>query len=169
MALDNLHIRFATENDIKTILNFIYELAEFEKLRHEVIATEESLRKHLFGSVARAEVLLICMGNNEIGFALFFHNFSTFVGKPGLYLEDLYVKPAFRGFGIGKAIFYFLAQLALERDCGRIEWWVLNWNKKAINFYQNLGAIAMDDWSVFRLSEDKLKTLAKLNKFQCTS
>ncbi|MCF6776740.1 GNAT family N-acetyltransferase [Thiotrichales bacterium 19X7-9] len=166
MSLNDIHIRFATENDISIILNFISELAEFEKLAHEVIATEDSLRKHLFGNIPRAEVILICKDNIEIGFALFFHNFSTFIGKPGLYLEDLYIKPEHRGSGIGKAVFYFLAKLAVERDCGRIEWWVLDWNQKAIDFYQSLGAKAMDEWTVFRLTEDKIKTLATANILQ---
>ncbi|MCF6807674.1 GNAT family N-acetyltransferase [Thiotrichales bacterium 19S9-12] len=165
MNLSDIKIRFSEEKDIPIVLSFIKELAEYEKLSHEVIATEETLKKHLFSDKPKAEVLLINNGQTDIGFALFFHNFSTFLGKPGLYLEDLYVKPEYRGLGIGKAIFYYLAKLALERDCGRIEWWVLDWNEPSINFYKKLGAVPMDEWTVFRLTEEKLQNLAKNNLF----
>lgn len=152
----DLTIRAAVESDVPMVLSLIRELAGYEKLLHAVEATEERLHDSLFVKNA-AEALIAEDANQVYGFALFFHNFSTFVGKPGLYLEDIYVKPAFRGFGIGKAIFRRLMDIAAERDCGRMEWSVLKWNTPAIEFYKSLGASAMDEWTVYRLSEKDLK------------
>lgn len=159
MTKDNTTIRAAKSSDVSLICQFIRELADFEKLSHDVTLTEESLAGHLFGEVPRAEVLLAFVGDAPAGFCLFFHNFSTFVGKPGIYIEDIFVKPEFRGRGIGKRFFKELAKLALGRDCGRIEWWVLDWNKDAIDFYTSLGAVAMDEWTVYRISQDKFAAL----------
>lgn len=142
------------------ILAFIKELAEYEKLSHEVVATEEDLRASLFGGRPFAEVLIAEHGGAPAGFALFFHNFSTFLGKPGIYLEDLYVKSEFRGAGIGKKMLVHLARLAKDRGCGRLEWWVLDWNAPSIGFYEKLGAVAMDDWTVYRLAGTALDELA---------
>lgn len=154
------HIRFATEDDVPVILEFINALAEYEKLSHEAVASEDDLRKTLFGERPYAEVLIAEVESHPAGFALFFHNYSTFLGKPGLYLEDLFVKPDFRGHGLGRALFAELARIAMERDCGRLEWWVLDWNEPAIGFYKSLGAEAMDDWTVYRLTGSALKALA---------
>ncbi len=155
------NIKSATIEDIPLILTFIKELAEFEKLLDEVTATEEILRETLFGDNPKAEVIIAYCDNNPVGFALFFHNFSTFLGKPGIYLEDLYVKPEIRGRGVGKKMLQYLAQLTLERNCGRLEWWVLDWNQQAIDFYRSIGAIAMDEWTVQRVTGDALKKLAQ--------
>lgn len=155
----SLTIRKATVDDSPLILSFIRELAEYEKLAHEVVATEDDLRHHLFGPRRVAEVLLGYMGQTPVAFALFFHNYSTFLGRPGIYLEDLYVKPEVRGRRFGAAILRYLAALAVERGCGRLEWSVLNWNEPAIGFYRNLGAMPMDEWTVFRLSGDALTEL----------
>ena len=160
MKNPHFKMRFATENDVPLILSFIKELAEYERLAHEVVATEEILRENLFGEKVYAEVLLGYMDEKPIGFALFFHNFSTFLGKPGVYLEDLYVKPEMRGQGIGYAMLSYLAQLARDRKCGRFEWWVLDWNESAINFYKKIGAKPMDEWTVFRVTGEALTTLA---------
>lgn len=153
-------IRFATEEDVPLLLRFIKELAEYEKLSHEVSATEEILRDSLFGDRSVAEAMLAHRGDEPAGFALFFHNFSTFLGRPGIYLEDLYVRPEFRGSGIGRALLAYLAKLAKERDCGRLEWWVLDWNEPSIGFYESLGAVAMDDWTVYRVTGDALDKLS---------
>jgi len=153
-------IREATEDDVPLILSFIRELAEYEKLSHEVVATEEELRKSLFGERRYAEVLIAEHDGSPAGFAVFFHNFSTFLGKPGIYLEDLYVNPVFRGAGIGKKLLVHLASLAKRRGCGRLEWWVLDWNEPSIGFYKSLGATAMDDWTVYRLAGTALDDLA---------
>ena len=153
-------VRSATAEDVPLILSFVWKLAEYEKLSHEVVATEESLRESLFGERAYAEVLLAFVGEDTAGFALFFHNFSTFLGKPGIYLEDLYVRPEYRGVGIGRALLSRLAELAVERGCGRLEWWVLDWNEPSVGFYKRLGAQAMDDWTVYRLTGDALERLA---------
>jgi len=154
-----MDIKFATEEDIPLILQFIKELADYEKLLHEVVATEKILKEKLFGEKKYAEVVFAYDGEEPVGFALFFHNFSTFLGKPGLYLEDLYVRPTHRSKGIGQQLLRFLAQLAKKRDCGRLEWWVLNWNKKAIDFYLKIGAIPMDEWTVFRVTGQALEEL----------
>jgi GNAT superfamily N-acetyltransferase len=153
-------IRPAVREDVGQILAFIRELAEYEKLAHEAVADEAGLAAQLFGATPRAEVLIAEVDGQAAGFALFFHNFSTFVGKPGLYLEDLFVRPAFRGFGLGKRLMARLAKLALERDCGRFEWSVLDWNQPAIDFYRSLGAVGMDEWTVQRVAGDALAVLA---------
>ena len=154
-------IRPATEEDVPLLLRFIKELAEYEKLSHEVSATEEVLRESLFGERRVAEALLAYLGDEPSGFALFFHNFSTFLGRPGIYLEDLYVRSEFRGSGIGQALLVHLAKLAKERGCGRLEWWVLDWNESSIGFYESIGAVAMDDWTVYRVTGDALESLAR--------
>ncbi len=153
-------LRFASPADTGLILEFIQGLAEYEKLAHEVIADEEGLRQALFGDRPAAEVILADFGGNPAGFAIFFHNFSTFLGRPGIYLEDLYVKPELRGHGIGRALLSRLAAIAVERECGRFEWSVLDWNAPAIRFYENLGARAMKGWTVFRVTGDALSSLA---------
>jgi GNAT superfamily N-acetyltransferase len=150
--MDNFSIRFATENDCGLILHFIKGIAHFEKLSHLVEATEEKIRKHLFGEKSVAECFLAYEGDMPVGFALFFHNYSTFVSKPGIYLEDLYIEPQFRGKGYGKKLLLHLVQTARERGCGRVEWSVLDWNQTAIDFYKSLGAEALDEWTVFRIS-----------------
>jgi GNAT superfamily N-acetyltransferase len=156
---DKITIQFATMSDVPLILEFIKELAEYEKLRHEVVATEELLRKNLFGSKPCAEVIIVYFNENPAGFALFFHNFSTFLGKPGIYLEDLYIRPEYRGQGLGQMALVHLAKLTKDRDCGRLEWWVLNWNEDAINFYKRIGAKAMDEWTVYRMTDSALEDL----------
>lgn len=156
---ENFKIRFAEETDVKLILDFIKELADYEKLLHEVVATEEILRESLFERKA-AEVIIAEYKGEPIGFALFFHNFSTFLGKPGIYLEDLYIRPEMRGIGYGKTLLAFLAKLAIERNCGRFEWWCIDWNEPSINFYKSIGAIPMDEWTVFRVKNEALINLA---------
>jgi GNAT superfamily N-acetyltransferase len=156
-----LRIEPATERDVPLILQFIRGLAEYERLSHDVAATEQGLRETLFGSRPAAEVVLCYFGEEPAGFALFFHNYSTFVGKPGLYLEDLFVLPKFRGRGCGKALLAHLAKLALERNCGRFEWTVLDWNEPAIGFYKKLGAKLLEDWRVCRMTGEALKQLAQ--------
>lgn len=158
--IDGYSIRFAVEEDITLILEFIKQLAAYEKLSHEVVAIPENLRKHLFGEQPKAEVLIGEFKGEPVSFALFFHNFSTFLGKPGIYLEDLFVKTEARGRGFGKGMLACLARLALERDCGRLEWWVLDWNEQAIQFYEALGAEPMDEWTTYRMTGDRLKDLA---------
>lgn len=148
--------RIAAKEDTPLILQFIRELAEYEKLSHEVTATVELLEESLFGPRRGAEVVFALADGKEVGFALWFHNFSTFVGRPGLYLEDLYVKPEYRKLGIGKALMEYCINVALERNCGRMEWWVLKWNP-AIKFYEQMGAVPMDEWVVYRLTEEKLR------------
>lgn len=160
MADSVFKMRAATEEDVPLILNFIKELAEYEKLSHEVIATGDALRETLFGQTQYAEVILGFENDAPVGFALFFHNYSTFLGRPGLYLEDLYVRPQARGKGFGRAMLQKLARIAKERNCGRLEWWVLDWNEPAIAFYKKLGAEPMDDWTVFRLTGEALENLA---------
>jgi GNAT superfamily N-acetyltransferase len=150
----------ATEADVETIHGFICQLAEYEKLSHEVVATPDDLRRHLFGPRPVAEVVLARWQGEAVGFALFFHNYSTFLGKPGIYLEDLFVNPERRGLGIGKTLLTWLAALAVERGCGRLEWSVLDWNTPAIDFYRALGSRAMDEWTVERLTGDRLLALA---------
>tara|TARA_B100000614_G_scaffold247683_1_gene254854 strand:+ start:292 stop:843 length:552 start_codon:yes stop_codon:yes gene_type:complete len=152
-------IRPARREDVPLILSLIRELAEYERLSHEVQATEEMLHAALFGDRPAAEVVISEVHGESTGFALFFHNFSTFVGRPGIYLEDLYVRPAFRGRGHGKALLVHLASLARDRGCGRLEWSVLNWNAPSIAFYRSLGARPMDDWTVYRLDGEALESL----------
>jgi GNAT superfamily N-acetyltransferase len=156
-------IRFAEEEeDITLILNFIKDLADYENLLDQVSATEDILYESLFIK-KEAEVIIGEYKEENIGFALFFNNFSTFIGKSGLYLEDLYIKPEMRGRGLGKEMLSFLAKLAKDRDCKRLEWWCLDWNKSSIKFYKSIGAKAMDDWTVYRLSGDDLDNLAENN------
>lgn len=160
MKNQELNLRFAVKSDLPLILTFIKELAEFEKLSHELRTTEEQLDRSIFGERPECEVVLAFQGDRAIGFALFFHNYSTFLSRKGLYLEDLYVRPEARGLGVGKALLKFLAKIAIERGCGRFEWWVLDWNQKAIDFYKSLGAKPMDEWTVFRVDGQKLLDLA---------
>ena len=154
-----IRIKPATPADAPIILQLIRELAEFERLLHEVQATEEQLREQLFGARPSAEVVIARIDDEVAGFALFFHNFSTFLAKPGIYLEDLYVRQKFRGQGCGEALLRYLARTALERGCGRLEWSVLDWNVRAIDFYKSLGAVQMDQWTVHRVTGDALVKL----------
>lgn len=154
-----LSFRYAERKDTHLILNFIKELADYENLLDEVIANEDTLAEWIFDR-KKAEVIFAVSDRKEIGFALFFHNFSTFLGRAGLYLEDLYVQPEYRGKGYGKAILKKLASIAVERGCGRLEWWCLDWNKPSIDFYLSLGAQPMSDWTVYRIAGDTLKKLA---------
>ena len=155
-----LAFRSATREDVPLILQFIRELADYEKMLHEVVADEATLEEWIFDR-QKAEVLFALVDGNEIGFALFFHNFSTFLGRAGIYLEDLYVKPEYRGKGYGKAILKRLASIAVERKCGRLEWWCLDWNQPSIDFYRSLGAEPMSDWTVYRIAGDTLAHLAE--------
>ncbi len=157
----SIRVAPATEHQVPLVLEFIRGLAEYEKLAHEVVATEESVRRSLFGPRPDAEVVIGYVNDEPAGFALFFHNYSTFLGQRGLYLEDLFVKPAFRGHGVGRRLLRHLARLAVERGCGRFEWWVLDWNAPAIAFYESLGARPMSDWTVYRLTGDALRDLAR--------
>lgn len=158
--MSQIDIRLGSKADVPVILSFIKELAEYERLSHLVVATEETLGQALFGDRPQAEVVIAALDGKDVGFALFFHNFSTFLGKQGLYLEDLYVRPEARGAGAGKALLKHLAKIAIERDCGRFEWSVLDWNEPSIQFYKSLGARPLDDWTIFRLDGDALTTLA---------
>ncbi len=153
-------IRAATADDVPLIRQLIAELAEYERLADAAVATNEGLREQLFGAHPAAEVLVAEVNGEPAGFALFFHNFSTFLGKRGLYLEDLYVRPAFRGMGLGRHLMASLAKIAVQRDCGRFEWSVLDWNAPAIGFYRSLGASGLDEWTVQRLEGDALRSLA---------
>lgn len=153
-------VRFAERADLPLIAQFIRDLAEYERLAHEVRFDEAVLGERLFGPRPYAEVLIGEIDGVPQGFALFFHNFSTFEGKPGIYLEDLFVRPDARGSGLGKALLKRLAALAIERDCARLEWWVLDWNEPAINFYKSLDAKPMDEWTTFRVDGDALNQLA---------
>ena len=160
--VQDITIRFASEEDVPLILSLIRGLAEYEKLTEDVIVTEQLLKENLFSKRRMAEVLIAEYKNDPAGFALFFHNFSTFLGKPGIYLEDLFVKPEFRSKGIGKLLLAYLGKLAMERDCGRIEWSVLDWNEPAIQFYKKLDAKPMDEWTVFRVTGESIGKLADL-------
>ncbi len=154
-------LRFATPADVPAILGLIRELAEYERLLDQVVADEPGLHQALFGKRPYVEALVVTVVNETVGFALFFHNFSTFLGKPGMYLEDLYVRPAFRGQGLGKALLTRVAQIAVERDCGRMEWSVLDWNEPSIRFYESLGAKPLTDWTVYRVTGDALSSLGR--------
>ena len=156
----DITIRPASADDVPLILQFITALADYEKLRHEMVATESGLRDALFGPRPCAEVVFACAGGEPAGFALFFHSFSTFLGQRGLYLEDLFVKPEWRSRGVGRRLLVHLARLAVERECGRFEWSVLDWNEPAIQFYRGLGAQPMDEWTMFRVSGTALHELA---------
>ncbi|HCR48818.1 MAG TPA: GNAT family N-acetyltransferase [Rhodothermales bacterium] len=153
-------IRFANIHDVPAILRFIQELAEYEKLAHEVVATETRLKETLFGDHPAAEVILALEQQEPVGFALFFLNYSTFLAQPGIFLEDLFIQPTHRGKGYGEALLRYLAALAVERKCGRVEWSVLNWNQPAISFYRKMGAFPMDEWTTFRVSGEALAKLA---------
>ncbi len=157
---NNLTFRNAERKDTGLILQFIRELADYEKMLNEVVADEATLEAWIFDK-QKAEVIFAMEDGKEVGFALFFHNFSTFLGRAGIYLEDLYVKPECRGKGYGKAILKKLASIAVERGCGRLEWWCLDWNKPSIDFYLSLGAEPMTDWTVYRIAGDTLKRLAE--------
>ncbi len=157
--MDHLSFRYAEESDIPQILHFIKGLAAYEDMLDEVVATEELLREWIFEK-KKAEVILALESGEAVGFALFFHNFSTFLGRAGIYLEDLFVKPEHRGKGYGKALLQKLAQIALERGCGRLEWSCLDWNRPSIDFYLSLDAKPMDEWTVYRLAGDTLRRLA---------
>ena len=150
----------ANERDVPVILKFIQGLAQYERLEHEVVATEAGLRATLFGARPVAEVILGYAGAEAAGFALFFHNYSTFLGRPGLYIEDLFVLPEWRSKGLGRRLLCYITKLAIERRCGRVEWAVLDWNEPAARFYRRLGARAMDEWTVYRLTGDALEQLA---------
>lgn len=155
-----LNIRFAQEADVQTILDFIHALAQYENLDHEVVATTEILHEWIFEK-KKAEVLIAELDEKPVGFALFFHNFSTFLGRAGVYLEDLCVLPEYRGQGIGKAMLRRLAQITIERGCGRLEWACLDWNRPSIDFYLSRGARPMDEWTVYRLTGDTLSAMAQ--------
>jgi GNAT superfamily N-acetyltransferase len=154
-------IRKSTIEDVPLILQLICEIAEYEKLSHEVTATKENLIESLFGEKKSAEVVIGELDGKPVGYALFFHNFSTFLGKKGLYLEDLFVRPEYRGSGYGKKLLLHLVKLAKERNCGRMEWSVLNWNTPAIEFYKSLGAIPMKEWTVYRLDQEAIESLVE--------
>jgi GNAT superfamily N-acetyltransferase len=152
--------RFAERKDSGLILSFIKGLASYEKMLDQVVATEEHLEQWIFDK-QKAEVIFACEDGREVGFALFFHNFSTFLGRAGIYLEDLFVLPEYRGRGYGKALLRKLAQIAVERECGRLEWWCLDWNTPSIDFYLSSGAKPMDEWTVYRVTGETLKKLAE--------
>ena len=159
VRMADIRFRFAQEEDCRLILKFIRSLARYEKMSDEVVATEEILREWLFVK-KKAEVIFALDGEKEVGFALFFHNFSTFLGRAGIYLEDLYVRPSYRGKGYGKALLIKLAQIAVTRGCGRLEWACLDWNTPSIDFYKSLGAVPMDEWTVYRVSGQTLEEMA---------
>lgn len=169
--MSNLQITPATPADVPVILQLIRELAEFEHLLDQVTATEEQLREGLFGTKPSAEVIMARLqpGGEVVGFALFFHNFSTFLAKPGIYLEDLYVRQKFRGQGYGAALLKHLAGLALKRNCGRLEWSVLDWNHRAIDFYKSLGAVPMDEWTIYRVTGPALERLGASSAIEGTN
>lgn len=155
----SIRIEPASPADVPMILTLIKELAEFEKLAHEVTATEAQVREALFGAKPGAEVVMARIGDEVAGFALYFHNFSTFLARPGIYLEDLYVRQKFRGQGAGEALLRHLAKTALARGCGRLEWSVLDWNQRAIDFYKSLGAVPMNEWTIYRVTGPSLVAL----------
>ncbi len=158
--MSELSFRFAEEKDCGLILYFIKALAEYEKMADQVVASEELLKQWIFEK-KKAEVVFACEDGREVGFALFFHNFSTFLGRAGVYLEDLFVIPEYRGKGYGKALLTRLAEIAVERGCGRLEWWCLDWNKPSIECYLSLGAVPMDEWTVYRITGDTLQNMGK--------
>lgn len=160
-SIEGFEIRPATEADAPVILAFIKQLARYEKLSHEVVATEASIRETLFGMRRAAEVAIGFLKQRPVGFVLFFHNYSTFLGQPGLYIEDLFVEEAYRRRGFGRALLLHVARLAQERRCGRLEWSVLDWNRPAIEFYKKLDAVPMSDWTIYRITGDSLRRLAK--------
>ena len=159
-SIADFTIKPATKKDVPVILAFIKKLADYERLSHEVVATEALLQRTLFGQHRTAEVAIGYFKSEPVGFVLFFHNFSTFVGRPGIYIEDLFVDESYRRRGFGGALLSHVAKLAATRDCGRLEWSVLDWNEPAINFYKKLGAVPMNEWTVFRITSEKLRRLA---------
>jgi GNAT superfamily N-acetyltransferase len=159
-SIQGFEIRAATEADAPVILSFVKQLARYEKLSHEVVATEASIRETLFGTRRVAEVAIGYLNGKPVGFVLFFHNYSTFLAQPGLYIEDLFVDQSYRRRGFGRALLLYVARLAQERQCGRLEWSVLDWNEPAIEFYKRLGAMPMSDWTVYRVTGDSLRRLA---------
>lgn len=161
MEIQPFDIRVAEEKDIDIVFQFINELAKYEKLAHEVVATKEMIYENLFGEKAVANAIIAYNNTKAVGFALYFYNFSTFVGKKGIYLEDLFVLPEFRGQGYGKALLVKLAQIAVKEDCGRFEWTVLDWNTPSIKFYKSIGAKLMDNWIINRITGDGIKQLAE--------
>jgi len=162
MNIESLIVRRATRKDVPLVLSFIRDLAEYEKLSNMVVATEEVIADELFGTKSHTEVLLGHCGTEPVAFAVYFHNFSTFLGRKGLYLEDLFVRPAYRRRGFGRAMLLQLARIAVERDCGRFEWSVLDWNESAIFFYETLGATVMHEWKLVRVTGAALERLAKM-------
>lgn len=162
--MPEIRIRPATPDDVPLIVTFIHELATYEKLAHEVVASEADMRAALFGERPVVETVMASLDGEPVGYALFFPTFSTFLGKPGLYLEDLYVRPAARGFGVGRKLLAHLARITVERGWGRFEWAVLDWNEPSIAFYKKMGATAMHDWTVFRLTGDSLHRLARSSR-----
>ncbi len=158
--MSNISFRNASKGDESIILGFIKELAEYENMADQVVATEELLREWIFEK-QKAEVIFALVDGKEVGFALFFHNFSTFLGRAGIYLEDLYVQPEFRGMGCGKGLLRRLARIAVERGCGRVEWCCLDWNQPSIDFYLSLGAKPMDEWTVYRIAGERLAEFAE--------
>lgn len=159
--IENLKIRETSEEDCSLILSLIKEIAEYEKMSDEVIATEESLKESIFKN-NRAEVVILELDEKAVGYALFFYNFSTFIGKSGLYLEDIFIKKEARGKGIGKEVFKFLVKKAREEGCKRMEWTCLNWNEPSIKFYKSLGAVPMDEWTIYRLTEKEINRLSEM-------
>jgi GNAT superfamily N-acetyltransferase len=159
-SIPKFEIRPATPTDVPVILSFIRKLAQYERLSHEAVATEDLLRETLFGARSNAEVAIGSFENRPVGFVLFFHNYSTFLGRPGIYIEDLFIDEKFRRRGFGGALLRHVAQLAWERKCGRLDWSVLDWNQQAIDFYKKLGAVPMSDWTVFRVTGEALAKLA---------
>jgi len=157
--IPGFRIQAATRSDVPVILSFIKKLADYERLSHEVVATEKVLRETLFGRRCSAEVAVGYVRKQPVGFVLFFHNYSTFLGRPGIYIEDLFVEKAFRRRGFGGALLRYVAMLAKERQCGRLEWSVLDWNEPAVNFYKKLGAVPMSEWTVFRVTGEALTKL----------
>ena len=161
--IDGFEIREAVVDDLPLILRFIKDLAEYERMRDDVITTEEILKHSIFGEGSNTSVLLAFYNDEPVGFAIYFYNFSSFLGKKGIYLEDLFVQPDARGKGFGKALLIRLAEIARDEDCGRLEWAVLDWNEPAIDFYKKLGAVQMDEWTVFRLNREAIEILAGAN------
>jgi GNAT superfamily N-acetyltransferase len=157
----DLHIDPAGVDDVPIVLSMIEALAEYEKLAHQVVATEASVRESLFGARPAAEAAIARSGSEPVGFAVWFQNYSTFLSRPGIYLEDLFVLPGWRGRGIGRSLLAYLARIAISRNCGRLEWSVLDWNETAIRFYRSIGARPLDDWTVYRLTGDALARLAE--------
>ncbi|MBR6607228.1 MAG: GNAT family N-acetyltransferase [Oscillospiraceae bacterium] len=157
---ESFSYRYANRQDVPLVLRFIKELADYEEMLSEVVADEATLEEWLFDK-EKAEVIFALEGEKEVGFALFIHNFSTFLGRAGIYLEDLYVSPAYRGRGYGKGLLRQLAKIAAQRGCGRLEWWCLDWNRPSIDFYLSMGAEPMSDWTVYRIAGDTLQQLAK--------